>query len=100
MKYRDALAHDRMTDPNEARADDVEFALKASTDKLGEREEEEPHGVFTDVSDLLAHVRHFCDRAGLDYGTVDDHAYRAYLGDREDGPSVARDADRFPGVPA
>jgi hypothetical protein len=67
------------------------------TDALGNRPEEEPNGVFTDVSDMLASVRHFCDRAGLDYGEVDEHAHRAYLGDHEGGQLVARDAERFPG---
>lgn len=98
MKYRDALNSDRMTDPNEARADDAEFALKATTDRNGE---DEPNGVFTDVSDLLAHVVHFCARAGIDFEAVVDHAAHAAQGDLEDGPEAARDTDRFPAeVPA
>lgn len=79
---------------NESRADLVESALDIVTDKQAWTTD--PRGVFTDVSDLLAHVRHFCDRAGLDYGEVDEHAYRAYLGDHEDSPTVERDTDRFP----
>lgn len=81
---------------NERRADSVEHALKVATDHLGEREEEEPNGVYIDVSDLLANVRHFCDRAGLDYGMIDHHAHGAYLGDHETEPPAARDPERYP----
>jgi hypothetical protein len=81
---------------NERRADQIEHALTVATDKLGE-DKAEPSGVYTDVSDLLASVRHFCDRAGIDYGDVDDHAQTAYEGDvSADGGPVTRDTERFP----
>lgn len=93
MRYRTDEPYRHDETQNESRADQIEHALTVVSDKNGE---EEDAGVFTDVSDLLAHVRHFCDRAGLDYGEVDAHAYRAYLGDREDGPPCVRDVVRFP----
>jgi hypothetical protein len=46
---------------------------------------------------MLASVRHFCDRAGIDYGEVDGHAQTAYEGDvAEDGGVVKRDTERYP----
>ena len=45
-------------------------------------------GLETDIEDLLANVRHLCDRFGLDYGARDSAAYRAYVGDFEDGKRV------------
>lgn len=83
-------------DQNESRADLVERALALSTDCNGQDDADTGAGVFLDLSDLLGNVRHFCDRAGIDYGQVDSHAYNAYLGDRSDGPLVKRDAERFP----
>jgi hypothetical protein len=81
---------------NERRADQIEHAIAVSTDKLGE-DQHEPSGVYTDLSDMLASVRHFCDRAGIDYGDVDSHAQTAYEGDvNEDGGVVKRDTERFP----
>lgn len=93
MKYRTDEPYNHDERQNESRADRIEHALAITSDKNGEAE---PSGVFTDVSDMLASLRHFCDRAGLDFGEVDSHAYRAYQGDFEDGPTAARDYDRFP----
>lgn len=97
MEYRTDSRHDVFTQQNERRADQIEHALTIATDKNGEVEGEVANGTYTDVSDLLASVRHFCDRAGIDFDDVDDHAERAYEGDlMEDGPKVVRDTDRFP----
>jgi hypothetical protein len=32
----------------------------------------------TALTDLLAHIRHFCDAKGLDFGNVDETAYGHY----------------------
>lgn len=93
MRYRTDEEYHHDERQNESRADQLEHALAIVSDCNGEDEDQ---GVFTDLSDLLAHVRHFCDRAGIDFGEVDSHAYRAYSGDREDGPPCIRDAVRFP----
>lgn len=45
-------------------------------------------GLETDIEDLMANLRHLCDRFGLDYGARDAAAYRAYVGDFEDGARV------------
>lgn len=81
---------------NEARADVAEAMLAVGSDRLAECEEEAPNGAFTDVSDTLAHFVHFCARAGIDFDEVVAHAERAAMGDLEDGPEAARDAERFP----
>jgi hypothetical protein len=100
MEYR-ANAKYNFDDQNESRADQTERVLAIGTDRNGECDAD-TRGVFTDVSDLLANLRHFCDRAGIDYGEVDGHAQHAYEGDlAESGPAVKRDTERFPDpVPA
>jgi hypothetical protein len=72
MEYR-ANAKYNFDDQNESRADQTERVLAIGTDRNGECDAD-TRGVFTDVSDLLANLRHFCDRAGIDYGEVDGHA--------------------------
>lgn len=79
---------------NESRADLAETALIVATDRAAEDTNGED--VWTDVSDLLANIAHFCDRAGIDFHAAVDHAYHAYEGDSEDGPDTERDYDRFP----
>lgn len=88
MRYRIHREHDHAM-PNESRADRAEHALAVSTDC------QDP---FTDLSDALANLMHFADRAGLDFSAVVEHARRAYAGDMEDGPRAVRsaDAERFP----
>jgi hypothetical protein len=94
VKYRDEKYN--FNDQNESRADQAERVLAIGTDRNGECEAD-ARGVFTDVSDLLANMRHFCDRAGIDYDAVSDHSRNAYEGDlAEDGPIAKRDTDRFP----
>ena len=34
------------------------------------------------ITDLLADLRHLCDALGLDFGTIDRAAYRAYARER------------------
>jgi hypothetical protein len=93
MRYLTGEPYDHSRS-NESRANQIEHALTVASDKNGETE---PSGVYTDVSDLLASVRHFCDRAGIDYHDVNDHADHAYAGDiAEDGEAAKRDTDRFP----
>jgi hypothetical protein len=98
MRYRIGETYDPSRS-NESRANQIEHALTVASDKNGEQTaaDEIRSGVYTDVSDLLASVRHFCDRAGIDYHDVDDHADRAYAGDiAEDGDAAKRDTERFP----
>jgi hypothetical protein len=96
MEYRTTATYTHDERQNESRADSAEAMLAVGSDKLGEKEEERPSGVFTDVSDALAHFVHFCARAGLDFDEVVDKAVRAAQGDLEDGPEAARDTERFP----
>lgn len=92
MKYRRNKSYS-ITKQNESRADWAEHALAVGTDRAAERDGEDAR---TDVSDLLANVRHFCDRAGIDWPGIVDHADNAYIGDSEDGPYAKRDSRRFP----
>jgi hypothetical protein len=71
---------------NERRADAAMQAVVAGTDC--EFRMDGTAGLETDIEDLLANVRHLCDRFGLDYGARDSAAYRAYVGDFEDGKRV------------
>jgi hypothetical protein len=68
MRYRIGETYDPSRS-NESRANQIEHALTVASDKNGEQTaaDEIRSGVYTDVSDLLASVRHFCDRAGIDY---------------------------------
>jgi hypothetical protein len=78
---------------NERHADLAEVAIAAATDQLGERG---PDDVFTDVADTVAHVIHFCHRAGIDWDAVVEKAADWATGDLTDGPPAKRDTDRFP----
>lgn len=80
---------------NEHRADRAEAAVALVSDCAYH---EEIGGVFTDLSDTLACLMHLADRAGVDWDDVCEHATRAYYGDREDGPQLAHDVERFPTV--
>jgi hypothetical protein len=94
MAYRTGTPYNH-AESNESRANQIERALDVASDKQAWTDDK--RGVYTDVSDLLASVRHFCDRAGIDYDDVDAHAEAAYQGDlAEDGPPAARDTERFP----
>jgi hypothetical protein len=73
---------------NERRADTALHAVSAGTDCEFRRDG--ISGLETDVEDLLANIRHLCDRFGLDYGDRDAAAHRAYIGDFEDGERVGR----------
>jgi hypothetical protein len=44
---------------------------------------------LTAITDVLAHVTHFCDRCRLNPYAVVDPALRSYRGDFEDGPRAA-----------
>jgi hypothetical protein len=90
--YRTGVPYDHSRS-NESRANLAEHALSLSTD---ENANDEPGGAFLDVSDMLANLRHFCDRAGIDFGEVDDHAHNGYLGDLGEDPVTIRDTERFP----
>jgi len=43
-----------------------------------------------DVTDLMAHLLHLCDRHGLDREHAMAIGVRAYVGDMHDGPPVKR----------
>jgi|SRR3954449_9736435 hypothetical protein len=92
MRYRRNVKYD-ISRQNESRADMAEQALATSTDRSGETAVED---VYLDVSDLIAHLKHFCDRAGLDWEEVYSHGEHGYEGDYGDGPYAARDYKRFP----
>jgi phosphoribosyl-ATP pyrophosphohydrolase len=93
VKYRTGTTYRHDETQNESRADLAEKALTVATDRNGEQH---PSDVATDVSDLLAHLIHFCARAGLEWDELVGKAERAAEGDLEDGPEAARDTDRFP----
>lgn len=95
MKYRDGRTPYRFDEQNESRADRAEAAIRIVSDCAAE---DEAGAAFTDLSDTLASLHHFADRAGIDWAAVVDHAETAYVGDREDAPYLAHDADRFPGA--
>lgn len=80
---------------NERRADLAEMAVAIVSDCAYA---DEAGGAFTDLSDTLACLRHFADRAGIGWEEVVAHADRAYVGDAEDAPHLAHDVDRFPGA--
>lgn len=63
-------------------------SIAAGTD--GEFRTDGLAGLETDIEDVLANVRHLCDRFGLEYGDRDAAAYRAYLDDFEEGGPVVR----------
>jgi hypothetical protein len=69
---------------NDRRAEKAMGAIQASTDC--EFRSEGEAGLQTDITDLLADVRHLCDRYAQDYASLDRRAYTAYQGDLEDGP--------------
>lgn len=94
MKYRTDTPYNHDATQNESRADKAEEILAEFSDKDGESDDG-IGGVFTDISDVLAHFVHLCARAGLDFDEVVDKAGRAAEGDLEDGPEAARDKDRF-----
>ena len=73
---------------NERRADAGMKAIEASTDC--EFRADGLAGLRSDVEDLLADLRHVCDRYELDYGVVDRAAGDVYHGDFQDAPRVGR----------
>lgn len=93
-QYRNGGTPYRFEEQNESRADRAEAAVALVSDCAYR---EEAGGVYTDLSDTLACLRHLADRAGIDWEDVLSHANRAYDGDGEDGPYVVHDVGRFPG---
>lgn len=49
--------------------------------------------IETSVTDVLAYIAHFCDRAGLDPSFTFDRAIGSYIGDFEDGPAAEKRVD-------
>jgi hypothetical protein len=82
---------------NERRADDAMAAIEAATGR--EFRADDVEGLATDITDLLAHLRHLCDRYDLDYAALDRRAYRHYVAEHADGP-VARREHPTPLAPA
>ncbi len=76
---------------NERCADKALRALDAATDALFRDEGIE--GLSTDIADLLAHVRHLCDRFDLEYAAIERRSGRVYEGDFEDNPRVKSEAE-------
>ena len=72
---------------NERRADRAMHAIEAGSDC--EFRDGAVAGLERDVRDLLANLRHLCDRWGLDHGAVDARAQTTYLGDHTEAPLVA-----------
>jgi hypothetical protein len=81
---------------NERHADLAEMAVA----QRRTRRRSDAAGVFTDVADTLAHLIHFCRRAGIDWDAAVEKAAEYATGDLTDGPPVKRDTDRFPIAPA
>lgn len=73
---------------NDRRAEQAMTAVQVSTDCAFRSEGEE--GLQIDISDLLANVRHLCDRYAQDYAALDRRAYTAYQGDHADGPLASQ----------
>jgi hypothetical protein len=76
---------------NERHADLAEMAVAAASGRHARQD-----GVFTDVADTLAHIIHFCRRAGIDWDAAVEKAAEYATGDLTGGPPVKRDTDRFP----
>lgn len=74
--------------PNERRADRAEAMLAVSTMGLDD--------ATLDLLYALAHLMHFCRRAGIDWDAAVEQAAGYAVSDLEDGPPVKRDTDRFP----
>lgn len=74
-------------DSNERFADLAEIAMW-TTDN---------HGPFTDASEVLANIIHFCNRAGLDFEAVVSEARATARDDHASGPEARRDFQRYPG---
>src|ERR1035437_5872858 len=72
---------------NERRADRAMHAIEAGSDC--EFRDGAVAGLERDVRDLLANLRHLCDRWRLDHGAVDARAQTTYLGDHTEAPLVA-----------
>lgn len=45
----------------------------------------DPYGEHTNVIDVLADLRHLCDRYGYDFAQLDRTAYRHYLDEKSTG---------------
>lgn len=73
--------------PNERRADQAMRAVDVATDR---NYRSDPADLSTDLSDLVAHVGHLCERHGIEFDSVLDRGHRSYEGDSEDGPPAAR----------
>lgn len=82
---------------NEHRADDAEQALRTTDCNYSNYPDDDVvQGAFTDVSDLIGNLAHFCARAGIDVRAVIEHGLNAAYGDLEDAPEAERDPIRFP----
>jgi hypothetical protein len=71
---------------NEDRADAGEAMLREYSDNAVVTDGTD--GLFTDMSDVVAHLVHLAARAGVDFDAVVAHAKRAAVGDLEDGPEA------------
>lgn len=80
-----------MSHPNLA-ADLAMRAIEAGTDRQY-KTSDRLHGLGTDISDVLANLRHLCDRYGLAFHELDERAYSNYVGDKQTFTN-GRPADR------
>lgn len=70
---------------NNDRAKWAEAAVQAFADVTGLDTSKDADGFDTAISDLLADIRHLCDREGLDMGEMDRRAHKRYLEELEEG---------------
>lgn len=76
-----------MSHPNIA-ADLAMRAIEAGTDRQ-HKTNDGVHGLGTDISDVLANLRHLCDRYGLNFDELDERALHNYQGDQLDYEATA-----------
>jgi len=79
-----------MIDNNEDRADLGAMAIKRPARATNVYSVEE---AATAITDVLAYIAHFCDRAGLDPEETFRSGLQSYEGDFEDGPKAAQEFD-------
>ena len=75
----DALGRDREPEPEPTHREQAHRRAEKAMDAAGTSGDPE-----TDLADMLANLRHFADKHGLDFGEQDERAYRYYSDERSD----------------
>jgi hypothetical protein len=79
-------------EPNETRADWGQAGVMLACPDFSTG----GNGLATDVTDALANIAHFCDRAGLNFEALAAGAVESRNGDYDDGEPAARDDHSIP----